>query len=430
MKKVLSLSLALLMTASLAACGGSGGASTTAAPAPAAPAETKAAEAAPAETKEEAKAEETKAAEAAPAAEGDTIYFGVNYELTGANPIIGEAAIKGIDMAIEDINSKGGVTFDGKQYKLAYKALDNGFNTDESALNAQEFADDESILAMVGPNDSDMCMATSAVIKEYGLPEIAPWSTLVELTDNEMILRCCFTDNFQGYILAKYAYEFENAKTAAVLYDMSNPYNVGVAENFKKAFEEFGGSIVEFQTYNGKTGESDFTSQMTKIASAAPDILLLPNFYEEIVVQTTQARDMGYKGKFMGSDTWGDDALLEWDTDNLLDGAIWVGHYHKDIASQMALDFIDKYHEIYGTTGDPNDIVALNYDAVHVLALGIENAKELSRAGIHEGLMSLDSYEGVTGKMTWDNGNGDPTKSAVVIQIKDGAFQYLATVEP
>ena len=399
MKKLLALAIALLMACSFAACSETG----TAAPAASAGTEEAAA---------------------------DTIYFGVNYELTGANPIIGEAAIKGIDMAVNDINAKGGVTFGGKQYKLAYKALDNGFNTDESALNAQEFADDESILAMVGPNDSDMCMATSAVIKEYGLSEIAPWSTLVELTDNDMILRCCFTDNFQGYILAKYAYEFEGAKTAAVLYDMSNPYNVGVAENFSKAFKEFGGEIVEYQTYNGKTGEADFTSQMTKIASAAPDILLLPNFYEEIVVQTTQARDMGYKGKFMGSDTWGDTALLEWDTENLLDGAIWVGHYHKDIASQMALDFIDSYHKIYGEEGDPNDIVALNYDAVHVLALGIENAPELTRAGVHEGLMSLDQYVGVTGTMTWNNGNGDPTKSAVVIQIKDGEFKYLATVEP
>ena len=409
-KKILAGVLASLLVLSMAGCG-SGGAESAQTPA------SSAAE------PQESTGEATEAAE-------DTIYFGVNYELTGANPIIGEAAIKGVDMAVNEINEKGGVTFGGKQYKLAYKALDNGFNTDESALNAQEFADDEKILAMVGPNDSDMCMATSAVVSEYHMPEIAPWSTLVELTDNEYIFRCCFTDNFQGYILAKYAYEFENAKTAAILYDMSNPYNVGVAENFKKAFESFGGQIVEYQSYNGKTGESDFTSQMTKIAKADPDILLLPNFYEEIVVQTTQARDMGYKGKFMGSDTWGDDALLEWDTDNLLDGAIWVGHYHKDIASDMALEFIDNYHEIYGTNGDPNDIVALNYDAVHVLALGIENAPELTRDGIHEGLMKIGTYTGVTGTMTWDNGNGDPTKSAVVIQIKDGKFEYLATVDP
>lgn len=353
----------------------------------------------------------------------------MNYELTGSNPIIGEAAIKGIDMAVSDINESGGVTVNGTTYQLAYKALDNGFNTEESALNAQEFADDESIVAMVGPNDSDMCMATSAILTEYGLPMIAPWSTLVELTDNEYVLRACFTDNFQGEILAKYAYEYEDAKTAAVLYDMSNPYNVGVAENFKASYEALGGKVLEFLTYNGKTGETDFTSQMSQIASAAPDILLLPNFYEEIITQTTQARDMGYTGKFIGSDTWGDDALLEWDTENLLEGSVWCGHYHKDVASDAALAFIDEYHELYGD-GDPNDITALNYDAVHLLKLGLENAASLDREAVHEGLMSIESYEGVTGNMVFDNGNGDPTKSAVVIKIEDGEFKYVDTVEP
>jgi branched-chain amino acid transport system substrate-binding protein len=359
-----------------------------------------------------------------------TIYFGHNYELTGANPIIGESSIKGINMAVDEINAAGGITVNGETYKFAYKALDNGFNTDESAVNAQQFADDADIVAMIGPNDSDMCMATQAIVTEEGLLAITPWSTLVELTDSEWYFRACFTDDFQGAILAKYAYEFEKAKTAAILYDMSNPYNEGIAARFKEAYEQMGGKVVEHLSYNGKTGETDFTSQMTKIAAAQPDILLLPNFYEEIINQTTQARDMGYKGKFMGSDTWGDTSLLEWDTENLLEGALWVGHYHKDVASDAALKFIDNYHKIYGTDSDPNDIVALNYDAVYLLKLAIENAQSLDRKAIRDGMKDIKTYEGVTGTMTFDRGNGDPTKSAVIIQIHNGEFTYLDTIEP
>ncbi len=358
------------------------------------------------------------------------IYFGLNYELTGANPIVGESSQKGVDMAVDEINAAGGIKINGETYGLAYKALDNAFNTNEAAINAQEFADDSKICAMIGPNDSDMCMATSAIVKSEGLPAISPWSTLVKLTDNEWYFRACFTDDFQGEILAKYAYEYEKAKTAAVLYDMSNPYNEGVAKRFKEVYEKLGGKIVEFLSYNGKTGEKDFTSQMTSIASAQPDILLLPNFYEEIITQTTQARDMGYTGKFMGSDTWGDTSLLEWDTENLLDGALWVGHYHKDVASESALKFIKEYHKIYGDAGDPNDIVALNFDAVYLLKLAIENAKSFKRADIIKGLKGIKTYKGVTGTMTFDNGNGDPTKSAVIIQIKDGKFKYVDTVTP
>lgn len=360
----------------------------------------------------------------------DYIYFGLNYELTGAFPIIGESSIQGIDMAVNEINAAGGITIDGKTYGLAYKALDNAFNTDEAAVNAQEFADDEEIVAMIGPNDSDMCMATQAIVTDEHLPAISPWSTLVVLTESPWYFRACFTDDFQGEILAKYAYEYENAKTAAVLYDMSNPYNEGIATRFKEVYEQLGGTVVEYLSYNGKTGETDFTSQMTKIASAQPDILLLPNFYEEIIAQTTQARDMGYTGKFMGSDTWGDTSLLDWDTENLLEGALWVGHYHKDIASDVALEFIDNYHTIFGTDKDPNDIVALNYDTVYLLKTAIEISQSFDRTAIRDGLNAIEVFEGVTGTMNFVNGNGDPTKSAVIIQISGGEFKYLDTVNP
>lgn len=366
-------------------------------------------------------------------AEGDFdqyIYFGLNYELTGANPIIGESSQQGIDMAVDEINAAGGITINGETYGLAYKALDNGFNTDEAALNAQELADDADICAMIGPNDSDMCMATQAIVTEEGLPAISPWSTLVVLTESDWYFRACFTDDFQGEILAKYAHEYEDTTTAAVLYDMSNPYNEGIATRFKEVYEELGGTVVEYLSYNGKTGETDFTSQMTKIATAQPDILLLPNFYEEIITQTTQARDMGYTGKFMGSDTWGDTSLLDWDTDNLLDGALWVGHYHKDVASDVALKFIEDYHTLYGAEGDPNDIVALNYDAVYLLKSAIENAQSFDRAAVRDGLNAITVYEGVTGTMNYEKGNGDPTKSAVIIQISEGEFKYLDTVMP
>jgi branched-chain amino acid transport system substrate-binding protein len=370
----------------------------------------------------------------APQVKGDFdgyISFGLNYELTGAYPIIGESSKQGVDMAINEINSNGGITINGKAYGVAYKALDNAFNTDEAAVNAQAFADDKDIVALIGPNDSDMAMATQAIVTKEQIPAISPWSTLVVLTDSPWFFRACFTDDFQGEILAKYAYKFEKAETAAILYDMSNPYNVGIATRFKEVYEQLGGKVVEYLSYNGKTGETDFTSQMTKIAGAQPDILLLPNFYQEIIAQTTQARDMGYKGKFMGSDTWGDTSLLDWDKEHLLDGAIWVGHYHKDIASAVALKFIDNYHRIYGTDKDPNDIVALNYDTVYLLKTAIENAQSFERSAIRDGLNSIKLFEGVTGTMDYTKkGNGDPIKSAVIIQIKDGQFKYLDTIEP
>ena len=360
------------------------------------------------------------------AADGDTIYFGLNYELTGSNPIIGESSIQGVTLALEEINAAGGITIGGKSYKMAVKPLDNEFNAESAAVVAQTFADDSSIVAMIGPNDSAMCLGSQAIV-ETGLPAITPWATQVDITEGNYFFRACFTDDFQGMILAKYAFDYEKCTKAAVLYDMSNDYNVGVAKIFRESFEKMGGKVVESQSYNAN--EKDFNAQLTKIIAANPEIILLPNFYAEVVDQAEQARALGYTGKFIGSDTWGDQLLLDLDENKVFEGCVWCGHYAVDIASDKALAFIAAFHKKYGSEVFPNDIVALNYDAVNLLKLGIEKAQSTSRSAIRDGLASIERYEGVTGTMEF-HGSGDPVKSAVMIKIENGAFKFLDVINP
>ena len=361
------------------------------------------------------------------AGDSDTIYLGVNYELTGDNPIVGESAGKGIDMALEEINAAGGITIGDKAYKLDVKKLDNEFKAESAAIVAQKFADDDSIVAMIGPNDSAMCLGCQSVVETEGLPTITPWATQVDITSGDYFFRACFTDDFQGQVLAKYAYDFQNCKTAAVLYDMSNDYCVGIATQFRTSYEEMGGKVLEYQSYN--SGETDYSAQLTKIMAKNPEIILLPNFYSQVVSQAEQAASLGYKGKFMGSDTWGDSLILELDTNHILEGSVWCGHYAEDIASDKAKTFIAAFREKYGADTTPNDIAALNYDTVYLLYNAITAAQSTERDAVRDALKNADMYEGVTGNIKF-NDSGDPSKPAVMIQIVDGKFKYLDTVQP
>jgi branched-chain amino acid transport system substrate-binding protein len=359
------------------------------------------------------------------AAGSDVIKLGVNNEITGDNPIIGASAQKGIDLALEEINAAGGVKVGDKMYKLAAEELDNEFKPEAAAAVAQKFADRSDIMGMIGPNDSADVMPTIPIIEKAKLPSITPWATAVAITkDNDYFFRACFTDDFQGAIIAKFAFNEEKAKTAAVLYDMSNDYNVGIATIFKKTYEEIGGKVVEFQTYG--RGEKDFKSQLTKIVAANPDILLLPNFTAEVPLQAEQARSLGYKGKFMGSDTWGDKEIIKLGG-QYIEGSLFVGHYAVDIASDKAKAFIAAFTKKYNDT--PNDIAALNYDTVYLFKLAIENAGKVDRVSIHNGLAAIKQYEGVTGSMQF-NDSGDPVKDAIILKIKDGKFTYFATAKP
>jgi len=360
----------------------------------------------------------------------NTIEFGVNYELTGGFPIIGTSAKEGVALAVEEINAAGGVKVGDTMYTLVPKYLDNGFNESEAAVVTQKFADDDDIVAIIGPNDSAMCLASAQIVNAQKIPTITPWATNIDITKTgDYFFRACFTDDFQGAILAKYAYDKEGSRTAASLYDKSNPYNVGIATIFAKTFEELGGKIAEMQTYSA--GDTDFNAQLTRIINKKPDILILPNFYEEVVNQASQARKLGYAGKFIGSDTWGDSSILDADTEGLLNNAVWVGHYHVDIASPSALKFIDSYKKKFGTSKVPNDIVALNYDTVYLLKQAIENGNKVDRASVQKGLSMIKKFEGVTGSMQFGGAIlGDPLKSAVMIQIKDGAFKFLTIEKP
>ncbi|MBZ0308997.1 MAG: ABC transporter substrate-binding protein, partial [Anaerolineae bacterium] len=102
-------------------------------------------------------------------------------------------------------------------------------------------------------------------------------------------------------------------------------------------------------------------------------------------------------------------------------------HYAPDIATEVAQTFITNYEELYGAK--PDDVAALTYDSFQLLFRAIEDGQSMERADIREALAGIDLHEGVTGLMSFDE-QGDPTKCAVIIQIKDGAFTYYDTACP
>ena len=104
-------------------------------------------------------------------------------------------------------------------------------------------------------------------------------------------------------MLARFAMDNLKAHKAAVLYDVASDYNKGIAEVFKETFEKNGGKVVAFETYT--TNDRDFSAQLTKIKKADPDVVFLPNYYSEVPLQIQQAKRLGFKVPFFGSDSWG-----------------------------------------------------------------------------------------------------------------------------
>lgn len=359
-----------------------------------------------------------------------TIKIGLNAELTGNIPVVGESCKNAALLAVKEVNDAGGLEVGGKKYKIELVIEDNEDKAESAAAAAQKLAT-AGVLAMIGPNASRNAIPAAEVAESSGMPMISPWSTNPKTTidaktgqPKKFVFRAAFIDDFQGVVAARFAMEQLKTQRPAVLYDVASEYNKGIAEVYKKTLEQNGIQVVAFETYT--TGDKDFSAQLTKIKDAGADTLFLPNYYSEVPLQVQQAHKIGFTGTILGSDSWGNLELISLCGADC-EGYFFTTHYAPDIATPKAQAFIKAYEAAYGKT--PDDVAALTYDSFGLLFQAIKAAGKLDRQAIRDALAAITLYEGVTGNMQF-KGTGDPIKSAVILQIKDGKFVYFTTANP
>ncbi|MEI6971918.1 MAG: ABC transporter substrate-binding protein [bacterium] len=360
------------------------------------------------------------------------IKVGVIAEMTGDMPAVGASCKNAAVLAVKQINDEGGLDVGGKKRKIELCLEDNAGKADQSASAAMKLITQQEVVAIIGPNASRYAIPAAEIAESSETVLITPWSTNPKTTldvgtgkPKKYVFRACFIDPFQGRVVARFALDTMKAKTAAVLYDVASEYNKGVAEVFRANYEKLGGKVVAYETYT--TNDKDFSAQLTKIKSASPDVVFLPNYYSEVPLQVQQAHRLGLKAPFIGSDSWGSSELLKLGGKDL-EGYYFSTHYAADSASPAATRFIEAYRKAYGVV--PDDVAALTYDAFGLLFTALKNAGKTDREAVRNALAVLPAYPGVTGEMTFADDSRDPVKSAVILQIRDGQFRYFTNAKP
>ena len=364
--------------------------------------------------------------------DASVIKIGVIAELTGDIPAVGASCRNAAELAVAEINETGGIQLADRKYPVKLIIEDNAGKADQSASSAQKLITQQNVTAIVGPNASRYALPAAEIAETGKVLLITPWSTAPKATLNsktnaskKYVFRACFIDPFQGRVLAKFALDNLQLKNAAVLYDVASEYNKGIAEIFREVYEQNGGKVVAFETYT--TNDKDFSSQLTKIKQAAPDVIFLPNYYSEVPLQIQQAKRLGITVPFIGSDSWGSEELLKLAGKDC-EGYYFSTHYAADAATETTKNFIARYKTEYGTT--PDDVAALTYDSFGLLWQALETAGKNDRQAVRDALAKIPQYKGVTGNMQFKEGSGDPVKSAVILKIKDGKFTWFANAEP
>lgn len=354
---------------------------------------------------------------------GSSIKIGSIGPLTGNYAVYGGDCKNGIELAVNEINAAGGVN--GQQLELI--AEDDEGSSEKSVSAYKKLVTKDGAKLIIGSLTSGCSIAISPLAQAQKIVQIAPAATAPALTDaGNFIFRTCYDDPFQGTVGGKFAAETLGAKKAAILYDISNDYSVGLTENFKIAFEANSGSIVSAETYS--TGDKDFNAQLTKIKNVNPDVVYLPDYYSTVALIVKQLRAQGIGAPIVGADGW--DGLTENAGDEVLNG-FYSNHYAADSTEPKVQNFVTNYKAKYNLA--PTSFAALGYDSVYMLKDAIEKAGSTDSEKVRSALEETNG-DYVTGHLTF-NEKHNPVKGAVIIElVKDSSGKlttvYKTTVNP
>ena len=350
---------------------------------------------------------------------GKAIPIGHVASLTGDTATFGQSTDRGMRMAFEEINAKGGVL--GRPLELLSE--DDRSITEEARTAAQKLLQRDRVVALLGEIASSRSLAAAPEAQRAHVPMISPGSTNPKVTEvGDYIFRACFIDPFQGTVMARFAVDELKVKKVAILFDFKQDYSVGLADFFRKTFTQLGGQIVADERYT--SGDIEFRAQLTTIRAAKPDAIFLPGYYTELGLIAKQARELGIEVPLLGGDGWDSEKTLEIGG-KAVEGYYFSTHYAADSDSPKVQAFVKAYEAKYHQT--PDAMAALGYDTAGILADALTRAGDTSGEKLRDAIAATKDYEGVTGRITIDP-QRNARKDAVVLKIEGGKFKFYRSV--
>ena len=340
--------------------------------------------------------------------------------LTGGAAIYGNAVKNAMEIAVEEVNAKGGVQFELNFQDDAHDA--------ESSVNAYGILMDWGMQVLVGPVTSTPAAAVAPEAEADGVFMLTPSASSVKVIENKThVFQMCFSDPNQGVGAADYMAEHHVGGSVAVIYRSDDAYSVGIYEKFVSEAENKGISIVYTGTFE-EANKTEFSSQLTAAKQANADMLFLPIYCESIAPLMTQAASMGYNVGYFGVD--GMDGILEVEgfDSSLAEGAYLLTPFSADATDEKTVHFVEAYKAKYNEV--PNQFAADAYDCVYALyeactAAGVTSdmsAQVICAALTDQFATGKLVFSGVTGSgMTWDS-TGAVSKSPMAVVIKDGKY--------
>jgi branched-chain amino acid transport system substrate-binding protein len=315
---------------------------------------------------------------------------------------------RGMDLAIVEINSRGGVR--GRPLQVVFR--DDQGDGSKAANVAGEFVANPAIVAVVGHVTSG-AMVAAARVYDQGLPAISTTASSPDLSGiSPWVFRVISSDSANGLDMARFVRRL-GFRRASILYE-NNAYGRGLADSFRRGF---GGDVLSFDPIPADVS-GDYEPYVAFLRAKQPDVVFVAGMQPSGTGVLREARKQGLRSAFIGGDGWTPLAL---DT-TISEGAYVGAPFSAEDPRAEAQRFVQAFRTRYHVSPDGN--AALGYDATMLLARAIAEAGT-SRRAVREWLTSLGtewSFPGVTGNIRFRESGDVVGKGFVMTQIRRGAL--------
>ncbi len=363
-----------------------------------------------------------------------TVTIGLDAPLTGELSALGLGIKNSADLAVKTANKKAYVK--GVTFKL--ESLDDQAQPSAGQQNATKFVADKTVLGVVGPLNSGVAEAMQKVFDDAKLAQVSPANTNPALSQGvnwasgdkkrgyKSYFRTATTDAIQGPFAAQYVFN-EAKKTKAFIIDDKKTYGAGLAGTFKGEFEKLGGKVLGTEHINPDT--KDFSAVATKVKTSGADVVYYGGEYPAAGPLAKQIKEAGAKVVVVGGD-----ALFSPEYVKLAGAKAAEGDFATSVGAPIeslpsAKDFLADYknggykeaYEAYG--GYSYDSTWAIIEAVKKVVDG--NGGKLpddARAKVVEAVQGV-SFEGVSGKVSFDEFGDTTNKQLTVYKVQGGAFK-------
>lgn len=348
-----------------------------------------------------------------------------NYNIGFIGPMTGDNANYGIlsnnaaKLAFEHFNAAGGIN--GKEVNLITE--DSEGNVEKALSAIEKLANSDDIVGLLGPIFTGTTFAVGDRCQNQGIPLITPSATHADITNiGDMVFRTVVSDGLQGEVAGHYFKENLGYSKLAVLY-AKNDYSQGLYQSMSETFESLGGEIVAVETC--MVGDKDFKTQLTKIKSANPDAIYIPNYTVEMAQILEQAAQLGVTSPFLSCDGFSNAEIYNL-AGKYTDGVVYIGPA-KVKESKEYSDFVSEYTAKYNVA--PDSFAANCYDGANIMLNALKACVEkgdVSRKALRAEIAALKDYTGVTGVINFAD-NGDLIAYQGVYKVNGTTPEYVGS---